>query len=299
MKTFILTAWSVFALLSITTASFARIINEEETPGLLYEITGKDLKKPSYLFGTIHVICPADMISMEKIGPYLDQTEQLVMELDMDNNEEMQSMSKGLLMTEGKNLKDLLTTEEYAKVDEMFKETMGVSVENFKQIKPLFLSIIISTSPKVLGCAPPGSYEMSLLQAAMAKKKGIEGLETVSSQFAVMDRNPVEKQAQSLYKMSLNPQKSFGDFKKLIETYKAQNSDQLYDLMMSQMSEEMEKEFQISLLDERNKNWIPKIEKAINEKPSFIAVGGGHLGGKNGVISLLKAQGYKIRPIKL
>jgi uncharacterized protein YbaP (TraB family) len=53
------------------------------------------------------------------------------------------------------------------------------------------------------------------------------------------------------------------------------------------------------LLDDRNKDWIPKIEKAIGEKSSFIAVGGGHLGGKNGVVNLLRAKGYKVEAIKL
>lgn len=38
--------------------------------------------------------------------------------------------------------------------------------------------------------------------------------------------------------------------------------------------------FQVSLLDDRNKDWIPKIEKAVKEKSSFIAVGAGHFGGK-------------------
>jgi len=34
-------------------------------------------------------------------------------------------------------------------------------------------------------------------------------------------------------------------------------------------------------------------------KSSFIAVGGGHLGGKNGVVNLLKAKGYQVQTIKL
>jgi uncharacterized protein YbaP (TraB family) len=298
MKKLIAGFLSVFVFLSGTTLnSFAYTIKSDDSPGLLYEITGKDLKKPSYLFGTIHVICPNDMLSMDKLNQYLEQTDQLIMEIDMDNAQEMQVMNTGLLMSDGKTLKDFLTAEEFAKVDEMFKANMEMSVENLKQIKPFFLSLMISMSPKVLGCSPPTSYERSLLQAAKSKNKGIEGLETVSSQFAVLDKNPLDKQAKDLYKMSLDPQKAFNDFKKLIESYKAQNSDNLYDLIVSQMSEE--KEFQVSLLDERNKNWIPKIEKAINEKPSFIAVGGGHLGGKNGVINLLRQQGYKIKTIKL
>lgn len=298
MKKKLFTTLLFFVLLTLAVPAFsAKIVKTDESASLLFEITGKNLKKPSYLFGTIHIICPADMISMEKIMPYLDQTEQLLMEIDMDNAEEIQLMSKGLMMAGGKTLKDFLTADEYAKVDQMFKDKMGVSIENLKQVKPIFLSIMIATSPKVLGCAPPGSYETSLLTAATARKKAIEGLETVGSQFALMDKQPLEKQARDLYKMALDPQKAIGDFKKLMETYKAQNSEQLYDLIVVQMAED--RDFKTKILDERNKNWIPKIEKAIAEKPSFIAVGGGHLGGKNGVINLLKAQGYKIRPVKL
>lgn len=52
-------------------------------------------------------------------------------------------------------------------------------------------------------------------------------------------------------------------------------------------------------IDERNINWIPIIEKNIAVTPSFIAVGGGHLGGKNGVIRLLRKRVYTLTPIKL
>ena len=43
-----------------------------ENSALLYRITGKDLKKPSYLFGTIHIICQPDMLSMDKLNSYLE-----------------------------------------------------------------------------------------------------------------------------------------------------------------------------------------------------------------------------------
>lgn len=266
------------------------------TNGLLYKISGKNLKKPSYIFGTIHIICPNDMLSMEKLGGYLDQTDRLVMELDMDNAAEIQAMSKGLVIPDGKTLKDFLTAEQFAKIDEMFKSYMGISAENVKQIKPFALSMMIAANPKALGCSP-ASYESSFLQAAIAKKKGVEGLETAASQFAVLGKTPTEKQAKDLYELSLNPQKSIDDLKKLLETYKLQNSEALYKYMNTQMKGT--KGFQTSLLDDRNANWIPKLEKAINQKPTFIAVGGGHLGGKKGLLSLLKAKGYKLEVIKL
>lgn len=297
MKKFILTALAMFVVVfSSALGASAQTKKVEETTGLLYKISGKDLKKPSYLFGTIHIVCPNDMFSMEKLSGYLDQTDQLVMELDMDNPAEIQAMTAGMVMRDGKTLKDFLTAEEYTKVDETFKNYMGVSVDAVKQVKPFALAMIISTNPKALGCTP-NSYEASLLKSATDRKKGVEGLETASSQFAVFEKMPLEKQAQDLYKLALDPQKSFDGFKKLTETYKSQNSENLYALMDSQMSEN--KALQTSLLDDRNIDWIPKIERAIAGKSSFIAVGGGHLGGAKGVVALLRAKGYKIEAIKL
>jgi uncharacterized protein YbaP (TraB family) len=35
------------------------------------------------------------------------------------------------------------------------------------------------------------------------------------------------------------------------------------------------------------------------EKPVFFAVGAGHLAGENGVIKLLRKEGYKLTPISI
>ncbi len=265
--------------------------------GMLYKISGKGLKKPSYIFGTIHIICPKDMFSMEKLAGFIDQTGQLVMELDMDDPVEMRLLRRGIVIPGGKALTEFLTPEEYAKVDELFKNTFGLSVEIVKTIKPVMLEAIIIASPKVLGCAPPASYETSFVQAAAEKKKPIIGLETTAFQSALLDKTPIDKQAKALYKIALDPQKTFDDFKNLMTAYKAQDITKLQAEVEKQTAENTE--FADELLNKRNKAWIPKIEKAIKAKPSFIAVGGGHLGGDNGVIQLLKTRGYTVQAVKL
>ena len=52
------------------------------------------------------------------------------------------------------------------------------------------------------------------------------------------------------------------------------------------------------LLKNRNTNWIPKIEKAAKEKPTFFGVGAAHLGGDDGVIKLLRKKGYTVEAVK-
>ena len=291
-------------LLALAICTFAAIPIFAQRPaakaddnGLLFEISGNGLKKPSYIFGTFHILCPADVMPMDKFAPYVDKVDQLIMEIDMDDPAETGAMAKGAAISDGRTIKDMMTPEQYAKVDEMFKNTLGVSVDLVKTLKPTILGVLIVTSPKMLGCSPPSSYELSIVKLAGDKKKPIVGLETVEFQSKTLESTPLEKQAESLVKMTDDPQKSEDELKKLIAAYKEQNIDKIHTLSLG--TDKSDIDFQKNLIDDRNAAWIPKIESNIKTIPSFIAVGAGHLGGPKGVVSLLRAKGYKVTPIRL
>lgn len=285
---------ALFLTVSNTRAQTAKTKNDS---AVLYEISGKNLKKPSYLFGTIHLICEKDMFPAEKLKSYLSQTEQLMLEINLSDPAVMQQAAKGYLLANGKTAKDYLKPEEYAKVDEVFKNYLGVSYDRFQHFKPVLASVFLLTSPKVIGCQPPAAYDLFLMQTATANKMPILGLETVDAEFAALDAQPIERQIEALNKLAANPEKSFGEFKTQYQLYLAQNSDALYDLTIRQFKTDGLS--QTKLLDERNAAWIPVIEKDINAASSFIGVGSGHLGGKKGVVNLLRAKGYKVMPIRL
>jgi uncharacterized protein YbaP (TraB family) len=286
------------AISVLTSTLFAqKPVPKPEAASLLYEISGNGLKKPSYIFGTFHILCPADIMPMEKFSPYITNVDQLIMEIDMDDPAETGSMAKGAAILDGRTIKDVLNAEQYAKVDEAFKNTLGVSVEAVKQLKPTILGVLIITSPKMLGCSPPSSYELNLVKLAADKKKPIIGLETVEFQSKTLESTPLERQAQSLVKIASDPQKAEDELKKLITAYRNQDLDELHSLAIKDDTADVN--FQKALLDDRNAAWIPKIESSIKVTPSFIAVGAGHLGGPKGVISLLRAKGYKVVPVKL
>ena len=48
------------------------------------------------------------------------------------------------------------------------------------------------------------------------------------------------------------------------------------------------------LIATRNRNWLPKIQQALSQQPTTIAVGALHLFGKQGLIELLRQKGYTI-----
>ena len=298
MKKKLLLLSAIFAafLLNVAGAN-AQAPKAVSDSGLLYEITGKNLKKPSYLFGTIHLICQKDMIPAEKLQSYVDKTGQLMLEINLNDQAEMLKAAQGMTLAGGKSTKDYLKPEEYAKLDEVFKNYLGVSYDRFQTFKPLMATTVLLMSPKGIGCQAVPGYDKVLADAATANKMPIIGLETVDAQFAAVDAQPLAAQIEALNKLAADPEKSFADFKKLYQIYLAQNSDELYDLTAAQFKADGTP--QDKLLDERNTNWIPIIEKNIAVTPSFIAVGGGHLGGAKGVINQLRERGYKVTPIKL
>ena len=295
MKKLALATLSLFATFAGSSYVSAQAKPKVET-SLLYEVSGKGLAKPSYVFGTFHAICSTEMVPLTSLDAYLTQTNQLMMEIDMDDKTEMGSMAGAVAMPEGKTLKDFLTAEELVKVDELTRNYLGVPAETVKSIKPSTLMIILITRPKAIGCTPV-TIDLDLMKNAVAMKKPVVGLETVASQIKVLDSIPLEKQAKQLYQMSLDPPKAIEQLKKLMAVYKTQDVEKLFETTNSQMLED--KEFHMRLLDERNISWIPKLEAAFKEKPTFVAVGAGHLGGKNGVLSLLRKKGYRVSPVKL
>jgi uncharacterized protein YbaP (TraB family) len=110
---------------------------------LLYEISGNGLEKPSYLFGTIHLICSNDMIPIEKFDQYISKTEQMYLELDLDDP----NLTKRILAINSakrdKTIADYLTEEQLAKVNEMFMTYLGASGDNKPEINGLHTSGIL------------------------------------------------------------------------------------------------------------------------------------------------------------
>lgn len=260
---------------------------------LLWEISGKDLKTPSYLYGTIHIIPKKDFILTDLLKNRFVQTRQLALEIDMDNVFSIFGALGEIFMDDGVTLKDLLTEEEYVRLDEHFQEKKIGSLSTMDNMKPILLSSMMGESD--MGEKKDmTSYEMELMQMAKKRRMPVKGLETAAFQMSVLDSIPYEEQAKMLIK-SLDDDDNSGDsYTEMIEMYKNQDLNALH-LAVAAESEGIEN-FDHALLYIRNHNWIPVIEEMAMEKPTFFAVGAAHLPGENGVIELLRKAGYQVVP---
>ena len=63
--------------------------------------------------------------------------------------------------------------------------------------------------------------------------------------------------------------------------------------------DEYQQKGQYNLVAGRNKKWIPVIDSNVKESSCLIAVGVGHLPGEEGLINLLRKEGYNVKPVNI
>ena len=265
------------------------------TSSLLWEISGKKVKSPSYIFGTMHLIPKDQFLFPESLQDKVKSSDLLVMEIG-GLSEQMKGMQ--LMMLEEGNLFDHFTEEQADSIYDYSEEHLGYTEEQlntmFGKMKPF---VLIQLMTKNAFGESPASYEMSLEKIAKEKEIEIEGLETVEEQMALFDSIPMKDQVKMVMSSLRNADSSAVETQKLIDAYLQQDIDSLHRYMNQSDSEISG--FEDEFLNNRNENWIPLIKQYIKKNKTFIAVGAGHLGGEKGVIELLKKEGYTLTPIKL
>ena len=284
------------SLMLILTLIFHAFIVKAQAPvenSLLWEIKANDKSKPSYLFGTIHLICPTDFSLSDSLKSAIKKTDQVALEVDMDDPGMMATMMKSMNMSDGNELKKLVTEPEYEKLTKFYKDSVGVGIAMFEKVKPFVLMGPLFNA--VLACQPQ-SYEMSLVELAGKQKAEVIGLETIEEQMALFDSIPYKNQVKIILTMIDSLPQARKEFKELVELYKSQKINDLYNMTLKS-------EFDLDgneevLLFARNQKWISRIQKIMTEKPTFFAVGAAHLGGERGVIALLRKEGYLVRAVK-
>ena len=250
---------------------------------LLWKISGRGLTKPSYLFGTIHLICPADFSLSDSLKTALTHSQQVALEIDMDDPGMMAGMMKTMNMKDGNELKKLVTTEEYERLSRFYKDSVGMGLAMFEHAKPFVLMGPLFNA--VLDCQPQ-SYEMALVDLAGKQKSEVIGIETLEEQMAIFDTIPYKDQMKMLLSMIDSLPQARKEFKSLVGLYKDQNIGELYRMTLkSEFGIEGNEEI---MLYSRNQKWIPRVRRIMSDKPTFFAVGAAHLGGEKGVIALLR-----------
>jgi len=263
---------------------------------LLWKITGKGLKKPSYLFGTMHILCADDARLSDSLKTVIHDCDEIYFEIDLDDFAGMINSMKFMRMNDSKKLSDLLNKDDYAKVKSYFEKQGGgiLPFSMLERFKPLLISSLIEEND--LDCKTTNGMELVIMKESRTTHKKINGLETAELQAGLFDSIPYDKQARDL----VNYIDSMSIYKKmtteLADVYRRQDLGKIEELTVN--GDATISNYLDLLLYGRNRRWADSLNSIMPEKSLLIAVGAGHLPGEQGLINLLRKKGYDVLPIR-
>lgn len=260
---------------------------------LLWEISGNGITTPSYLYGTFHLLCKDDIKLSTALKQAISKSHEVYLELDLDDPATVLGALTLMNMKDGKKLKDLYTAEQYQRISIFFTDSLKTPIGIFQRMKPEFLIALLY--PKMMPCSLASSVEESVMEFAKNAGKEIKGLETLAFQASIFDSIPYEEQATELLNTIDSMDRSKKYFSLMLDAYNNQRLGEIEKIVNT--PEFGVENNQDILLGNRNKNWVMQLKDIMKRKPVLAAVGAGHLVGKNGLIALLKAEGYGVRGV--
>ena len=265
---------------------------------LFWKVSGNGLVKPSYLFGTHHLIEKEKIANFDKVLAVIPQVDVIVGEMDMSNMLDMQIKMIKECMMKDTTMHQLLTAEEYAVVDSGLKEVVGKGLKSLGKMKPVMLStmyeLMLYMKQNKLK-KEPEAVDMIFQKEGKKEKKKIIGLETIEQQMDILfNSKSLKSQAQDLVKAVKDKNKSSEIMIKLNEAYLKGDLTAMSKLSEEQQMSETDKKI---LITNRNRNWVEQLKKLIPEKSCFVCAGCLHLADEDGLVQLLKNSGYTVEAV--
>lgn len=277
----------------VSIAQKASPVKLADNKSLLWQVSRKDINKPSYIFGTMHLICAGDYIWTNKMRTSLQKSDEVCFEMNIADPNVMMQVALGMINQDGKSLKDYFTEEQYRKLMQYITDSLGMDIVMLQQLKPIALETMLTT--KATSCSNPVSYEENILAEAKKLHKSIAGLETPAEQIQILNSIPIDSVIADLVEITTGKKTEDTTYNKLLNAYKQQDLPALYNLIRNSKESGLDMG---TFLDDRNVKWIERITDKMEQKSVFFAVGAGHLWGDNGLINQLRQIGYDVVPVK-
>jgi uncharacterized protein YbaP (TraB family) len=266
---------------------------------LLWEISGKGLRSPSYLFGTYHLAGKSLVDSLPEIKTRFNTCTAVVGEVVVDSIAGAKMMSY-MMAPDSATLDKIFTPDEYQQVYSFIKQFTDADAESkaFDHFKPAAVAVIVAViiAPKTISPTNP-PLDSYFQEEGKRHNDKIIGLETIQQQTDMLFNSPIADQKKQLLAYVKKKDQLKADAVKGYKTYLRQDLDEIarsFDENDDLTPEQTEK-----LLKERNLTWMKKLPGIMHLQPTFIAVGAGHLVGQYGLIDQLRSKGYTVKAIKI
>ena len=273
---------------------------------LLWQVSGNGLEKPSYLFGTYHLVSEEFIDSVPGLNDAILSVDQVMVEIEeaiLSSPDMTYQLAMECVTPADSTLDVLLNADDYKLVDNMMSAYMGMpgALKFFNNVKPA----VISAQLEVMEAMKyfPDFDSSKQIDGAVERRarnagKPAYSLESVETQIAALMGVPLEEQAQNLVEICRNDSIFLEYNRQLVQAYRSQDLDAIWQLLNDdEMGGNDEGDLE-RLIYGRNRAWVEKLVGELPLRSTLVCVGSGHLPGDQGLIALLRGLGYTVKPYK-
>ena len=263
---------------------------------LLWRITGKNLDEPSYFYGTMHTRDPRVFRFADSVVNAFQRCNAFAMEVVIDSST-MNLAMKHVFMSDGTTLRGLLSDAQYDSVDRACIKYLGISAASLNTIKPIYTGVLLNEGSVTDTIKSTGrQFFLDQYFEDMARKQymPVYGLESADEQFRVLDLMTYPQQAELLMQSLRYSDNDTLNMGGMIGYYL---DNDLYQMLKFTNDYHLPDSIYDAFITKRNYVMSNRVDSLIQITNTFVAIGAAHLGGKEGLVELLRNKGYTVVPV--
>ena len=266
---------------------------------LLWRVSGKGLVKDSYIFGTMHT-APESLI--DEVAGLNDAIKNCDIAISESGNDELNPMDKKEFLRKmiapiDSTLDNLLSPEDYriveAVVDSCFS-SQGLSLAQLRIFRPNFIGYLLDFSEAIDKGKDFKSLDDHILDRAVAAGHPTMALDSIELVMENFCNCPLADQAAWLLEQCKNDYSQEKEDE--TDAYLRQEAIETFEDVMAN---ELDEKFHELMVYSRNRYWMTKLVPVLaSGKSCLVVVGIGHLPSEQGLLQLLRNEGYTVEPVK-
>jgi len=284
---------AVFALLVGTAAGVAPAQTKSAARGFVWSVERDG--RTSWLVGALHVLTKDAYPLPGSMDKAFEQAKTLMEETDVNelSSPDMIGIvaTKGLF-TNGQTLESVLPRDAYTQLAQRMTAT-GLPIEMVKMMRPWMVELTLSgLELQRAGFDPELGIDIHYRRKAAQNGMALNMLETAAEQIDYLAGLPLDVQVSQLQQTLTEGDAELREVREIAAAWRAGDTAAIERLLLKGMKESPA--YYQSLVVDRNRRWIPRIESCLSTGSCFIVVGAAHMVGSDGLIAMLKQKGYRI-----
>jgi len=194
----------------------------------------------------------------------------------------------------GKKLMDYFPNKDYDLIKSYANNSLGLDLYKYQAYQPIVIQPFIIK--KLLGCSSPISYQAKILLLAKEKNKNVLSLATVADVVNEVEATHFNEKIAVVLDEMAHGSDYYHTYRQNVMNAYVHQDIQSDNLLFKKAKSFTQNDFKV-LLDNKNKKWMNKMPGMMQRSSTFFAVNALNLGGKEGVINLLRQAGYTVESI--